>query len=58
MHRGSEAKDLALMAGLMLHSLLYQGSRCFCKKIGSADSPPPRWPPGAGFLSVERGWAA
>jgi hypothetical protein len=28
------------------------------KKIGSADSPPPRWPPGSGFLSVARGRAA
>jgi hypothetical protein len=28
------------------------------KKIGSADSPPPRWPPGPGFLSVARGRAA
>jgi hypothetical protein len=28
------------------------------KKIGSADSPPPRCPPGPGFLSVARGRAA
>jgi hypothetical protein len=28
------------------------------KKSGSADSPPPRCPPGPGFLSVERGRAA
>jgi hypothetical protein len=27
------------------------------KNIGSADSPPPRWHPGPGFLSAERGRA-
>jgi hypothetical protein len=36
-----------------------QGTRDFRKKqIGSADPPPPRWPPGPGFLSAERGRAA
>jgi hypothetical protein len=36
---------------------MYQGTSAK-KQIGSADSPPPRWPPGPGFLSVERGRAA
>jgi hypothetical protein len=41
-------------------STLRYGRRGFRKKkIGPADSPPPpRWPPGPGFLSVARGRAA
>jgi hypothetical protein len=36
-------------------SALRYVSREFRQKIGSADSPPPRCPPGPGFLSAERG---
>jgi hypothetical protein len=42
---------------VLVPSGMYQGT--FAKQIGPADSPPPpRLPPGPGFLSAERGRAA
>jgi hypothetical protein len=48
---------LGACSPVLVSSDMYEGT--FAKtKIGSADSPPPRWPPGPGVRSVARGRAA